>query len=70
MTLPRDTPLLTVCPEREPVTKAHWSHADMKRSVRLMSRYGQSVEVFFWEDGWEPLYTVEGHTQSFPWEAN
>ena len=68
MSLPTDAPCLTVCQSREPKTKAHWSVADMKRSVRLLSRLGHTVEVYYWVDGWEHLYTVAG-SETFPWEA-
>jgi hypothetical protein len=41
----------------------------MKRSVRLLSRLGHTVEVYSWSEGWEPLWTVSGNAASFPWES-
>lgn len=68
--IPTERPWLTVCQSREPETKAHWSAADMKRSVRLQSRHGAEVTVYVWEDGWAHQYSIDGFTKTFPWEAN
>ena len=79
-TLPSEAPFLTQVRGREPLRKAHWSFADVKRCMKGVLRYDPladqrvaetNISIYQWGDaeGWTLLHRIDAGTTEtdLPW---